>query len=630
MNIIEELKYYCNISQPVGALMLTGEWGCGKTYLIKNKLKEELRDTHAFLIISLFGIESIQELKNEVKRCWLYALSESKMPAIEIADKIPKLERIMKAVSESISEFIPEKVKTISNGVFSFNAFDFVNIKPDIGNKKVILVFDDLERANILTGDLLGCINDYCENLHINTIVVANEEKIKSDNTENIKYDEIKEKIIQRTLHYTPDYLDIILNVIHEASFSVSYKNFLKANKDSICNIFSGSFANDKTIENLLTNKYSGNSREEMEIERQKIMDLLHQRPHNIRSLKCALQDFQRIYEVLDEKQIPKKEKWLFSFFSYVLSFRAGLIQDTPAYGSLFSEEKLSILYSGVYDSRYITTGIKEWIRNGEWKQEILDTEFDYVLRREKAVSPEEKVRTNRLLDLEENDVNAGFPVLLQNAYSGCIELSDYVNILYNYCWSRKYKIPLPAVDWNKICEGIYKCIHRMQLAGEAQPQYRAIISEEDKKYFLPQELCAYNIIDEFLNENVLMFDRNRKLYIDLLKTESISAWSQLQNKRFNRFDKEMADVTMESFSNTKNADKNIFIEYFKKTWSYILDTQDFRLESSEDGFSYLKDSLLIFRDQCNEKELFISVVHANDFIHTVESLIDKQASRFS
>ena len=29
MNTLEELTYYCNESQPVGALMLTGQWGCG-------------------------------------------------------------------------------------------------------------------------------------------------------------------------------------------------------------------------------------------------------------------------------------------------------------------------------------------------------------------------------------------------------------------------------------------------------------------------------------------------------------------------------------------------------------------------------------------------------------------------
>ena len=76
------------------------------------------------------------------------------------------------------------------------------------------MIFDDLERTDIPTSDLLGCINDYCENLHINTIVVANEEKIQSSEKDKIKYSEIKEKIIQRTIHYVPDYSSVVSNVI--------------------------------------------------------------------------------------------------------------------------------------------------------------------------------------------------------------------------------------------------------------------------------------------------------------------------------------------------------------------------------------------------------------------------------
>ena len=37
MDLIEELKNYCDINNPVGTLMLSGEWGCGKTYLINTK-----------------------------------------------------------------------------------------------------------------------------------------------------------------------------------------------------------------------------------------------------------------------------------------------------------------------------------------------------------------------------------------------------------------------------------------------------------------------------------------------------------------------------------------------------------------------------------------------------------------
>lgn len=83
------------------------------------------------------------------------------------------------------------------SGALSFNVIDFVKVEPKMGDKKVILIFDDLERTDIPTADLLGCINDYCENLHINTIVVANEEKIQSSEKDKIKYSEIKEKLFK-------------------------------------------------------------------------------------------------------------------------------------------------------------------------------------------------------------------------------------------------------------------------------------------------------------------------------------------------------------------------------------------------------------------------------------------------
>lgn len=38
-----------------------------------------------------------------------------------------------------------------------------------------MLVFDDFERSNLNIIDLLGTINDFTENKHIKTIIVANE-----------------------------------------------------------------------------------------------------------------------------------------------------------------------------------------------------------------------------------------------------------------------------------------------------------------------------------------------------------------------------------------------------------------------------------------------------------------------
>ena len=44
MRTLDELLYYCEEPEPVGAILLTGEWGCGKTYLIDNDLKDALEN----------------------------------------------------------------------------------------------------------------------------------------------------------------------------------------------------------------------------------------------------------------------------------------------------------------------------------------------------------------------------------------------------------------------------------------------------------------------------------------------------------------------------------------------------------------------------------------------------------
>ena len=86
------------------------------------------------------------------------------------------------------------------------------------------MVFDDLERSKLETVDVLGCINEYCENLHFNTIIVANEERIEKrpsvgegeekPQKEDISYREIKEKIVCRTIAYGSDFEAIIKSIL--------------------------------------------------------------------------------------------------------------------------------------------------------------------------------------------------------------------------------------------------------------------------------------------------------------------------------------------------------------------------------------------------------------------------------
>ena len=247
MNLIQELKNYCDINNPVGALMLSGEWGCGKTYLIKTKFIPLVEDTYVFVSVSLFGIDSLDKLRVEVKKKWLEKASEiDKLNGANVS----KLTDSYKKIFGTIKDVLPENWQ--KRGELVSSIMDLVNFAP-ISNrmfdKKVILVFDDLERTNIPCADLLGCINDYCENQNFNTIIIANEEKIKGKSDNELSYREIKEKIVQRVLPFVPDYEEVVTSSIKSMSCGIEYKGFLRENEKILVKILSGDFNDNAIIE---------------------------------------------------------------------------------------------------------------------------------------------------------------------------------------------------------------------------------------------------------------------------------------------------------------------------------------------------------------------------------------------
>ena len=132
--------------EPVGALLLTGEWGCGKTYLIENELKEAMKETTLILRISLFEISSIEEIHTMVKQTWMNAYYKEK-GVLALAEKAKKVKALVSGL-----EGIPELVK----GVASSDWASLVELKERIGEKQVVLIFDDMERCRLDSIDVLG------------------------------------------------------------------------------------------------------------------------------------------------------------------------------------------------------------------------------------------------------------------------------------------------------------------------------------------------------------------------------------------------------------------------------------------------------------------------------------------
>lgn len=168
-------------------------------------------------------------------------------------------------------------------------------------------MFDDLERTKLNVVDVLGCINEYCENQGFKAIIIANEDKIiysstgasqvviinKDSSTTtppplNLAYLEIKEKIVARTIRCKPDY-QLILHAIlyNDQMFDKEYSRFLQDNEQLICCIFDMT-PEDSEYSNIYSGAPAANDSKNAP-----------RRTRNLRSLKCALQDFHRVIDAL-------------------------------------------------------------------------------------------------------------------------------------------------------------------------------------------------------------------------------------------------------------------------------------------------------------------------------------------
>ena len=630
MNTIDELLYYCHEIEPVGALLLTGEWGCGKTYLIDHQLKDSLAGQAIVVRVTLFGVSSAEEIHSAIKAAWMSEYCKEK-GIDSITNKIDSAKEIVKNL-----EFLPEWFRKIA----STDATAFLPIGNELDGKKVILVFDDLERCCMNMVDVLGIINDYCENQKYHTIIVANQEKItqrkeenpiltevkfssKSENSQvtqddipsvtirnhfnktqsELSYQEIKEKIIQRTTQYVPDYSAIVHTVISDMKYEdEDYKAVLLECEVGLLELF----APDRDTK---TNTKKDD------------------RPHNIRSLKCAVQDFYRVYKELKNNEIPNISRWLYSFTSYLIAYKANIVRADQYSTSSHDDydDEVRKLYPA-YQSKYMLESVKKWILYGAWNLDAVCEEIELIKRREIPLEPWEIIRLNRIMDIEEDVIQKGFANFLDYAYNGTLSLNEYVLFIENTAWANENQYKLPCeIDWNKIQLGINKQIEEIKRTLPNRPSVFQSIRETDKKFFSQEAWSAYMIIDNFRKSDDLMFYRNRKLYVEQIGSNLSSGFTIVQNKRFDTFSNEMAEITAQAFIKANNAEKRVFILLFKKMWESNLQSPDI---IKDDCILGLKKLVLLLEDNLRTLEgttRTYSIIHTENFIKAINDLIDAQ-----
>lgn len=213
------ILHYIKEDQTRSAIMLTADWGTGKSYYIQNELipflSKEENGSYSCIMVSLYGLKSVEEISKS-----LY------------------LETRMKFLAKKSEGIATGKfaVKTVVKGITSFLGVDLSKTEEelqelyqsvDLSGKLIVL--EDIERSEISILEVLGYVNNLVEQDGVKVLLVANEEEImkyqdskpdkdgkthKIPDEDTVTYLETKEKTVSDTISYCGDINSAISNLI--------------------------------------------------------------------------------------------------------------------------------------------------------------------------------------------------------------------------------------------------------------------------------------------------------------------------------------------------------------------------------------------------------------------------------
>lgn len=288
------LDYYCSLkNSPEYGILIKGAWGAGKTWFIKKYIKKLEAQKSKCIYVSLYGITKTTEIE-DIFFQQLHPILSSK--GMAITSKI--LKGALKATVKIDLDGDDKADGSVGAQIPDINFPDYLK-----NTENCILFFDDLERCKMGIDNILGYINHFVEHQGLKAIIIANEEElIKKENNgdgENSGYVNIKEKLIGKTFQIFAD-LDNAISEFTSGVENIDAKNFLLENNELI-----------KQIYNL-----SGYE--------------------NLRNLKQALWDFERIY-VSISKTAQKIEGLLCDILSLLLAYSFELRRGSILPGEIIS-----------------------------------------------------------------------------------------------------------------------------------------------------------------------------------------------------------------------------------------------------------------------------------------------------
>lgn len=572
MNTVDEIRAFISQRENNGALLLTGKWGCGKTFLV-NQVIEELNQGNDFIAvsISLFGVDSIELLHKEIKnkvffsRGFEKAQKKSKKIFSRIknfsldttyilGETFPIAKSINKAltirwqdyfnVEKSIycyktnTEIIEYEIKTVCYNEY-YNEDIFIEKEKHVIKKNLVLFFDDFERSKLDRIELMGVINEYSENRGIKVIIIADEEKIASnkadknnsdtnhqiDNTNNtnlsttdsnFNYSDFKEKLISRTLKIEPDYTTVIDSIINSYKETVKgYKDFLIDNKDIVYQIFIESDSD------------------------------------NFRSVKAFIMDYERLHEAWQNSNVSSENKpnMFYNFGAMTFGVKMGFYKEEE-YGLLFSSSELLNIFPN-FNYIYNLKACQDWILNNVWSKENFISEINEIFKVQ-SYTTDEKFMYFNLWDLEQIDIENGLPKVIENAYKGKLTRDQLINLLQKIHYLKISSVSLPCdVDYSKIESGFEIRKKEILDFGTIEPERQSF---SEKSQIDKEAYSLYDNIEKF--DSMMYALEPRKEFKKYLESTDSKSTYDFKHKLIGCFDKNLMEMFYQKYLQSNNASK--------------------------------------------------------------------------
>lgn len=481
-----ELDYYIATPTSKYAVMVSGEWGCGKTYMLKNlylceldkKYRKNNKNNKKPIYVTLNGINDIAEIKNKI----FIELSNDSV--------LKKASPIVDLASLAFEVINKETGKTIKKGYT-----ELLNKMVEI--KNIVIFFDDLERCKIEITEILGFINDLVENYDAKVIIIADEDKInknfafenieqkylvalkllesKSESEENIDYIE-KMKLIKKDIFGG----DEKYKSIKEKTI---FKTFIVKNDIiTIINVFNKKMIENGDLKAIIDNK------KKWLIE--KMSELEH---NNIRTLQFIFESFNRLGETIlsisfkDNEE--NKKKILTELFEYIVIKSIYVKKGINRYPWEERQEFGEICLSNEDHSNY-TDYIKcfrfvdDYIMNSYFNEEyIIKVSKDYLNNINDFETDKDLKVIERYWIHSENELIKSIKNITKKIRKNQYSVNYYSQILIKLSCIEVWEVAISEI--HEAVEAMENNIENGLLKGELYDAYAYEISDEkqSKKY---------------------------------------------------------------------------------------------------------------------------------------------------